>query len=337
MKTEIKKRAMAWLHENGMLAGISVTVAIVGFFTIRENISYTETRTVTVDVERESGMALMAVRPASVKVTFRGSLNELRQLDRRDPRVILKAPRGGPGAGTVRMTLRPRHLRGTAGLRVAAIEPSEVSITFDHQGEREFPIAPPMLEGKPLRGRAEVDYSPRTAIVRGARLQLDNLHNQGVNLQLERVNVDGRVQGFSQTVAILPPEDAWLPEITPSEVTVHVDIKPDLTMRTFTNVPVRLELSTPSTVTNGVFAPDPPTVKVTLSGWSDSLRRIRPEQLHVYAVLPGKTTNVSTNRPSPVEVPLSVLLPPGLEAAKASTEPETVTIALPETKDASSK
>jgi hypothetical protein len=307
VRVDARTRLALWLRQNWPVALFSAAVAVTVFFTVREAISYTETRTIAVEVERESGLALMAVRPPAVQVTFRGSLNELRQLDRRAPRLIVRAPRSGPGGGTERLRLRPRHLRGVAGLRVAALEPSVVEITFDHQGEREFPVAPPPLEGKPLRGRAVVaEHAPRTARVRGARLQLDQLHERGVVLQTEPVNVDGRVQGFTRQVRILPPAEAWMPEIVPAEVTVKIEIVPDTASREFAGLPVRIDM--PAAAPAGPCKVDPAVVTVRLSGWAEVLRDIPADALRVYAEWPpaGDPTN---------PVPLRVLLPPGLAAA----------------------
>lgn len=317
MKVNLRTRLRLWANENGWLALISAAVAVGIFFTVREIVSYTETLSIAVEVERDAGFALMAVRPASVRVTFRGALSELRQLDRRDPRVIVRAPRDGSSGGNERIRLRPRNLRGVAGIRVASIEPAFVDITFDHQGEREFAIAPPRLEGRPLRGRAEVDYSPRTAVVRGARLQLDRLHDLGVTLQVEPVNVDGRVQGFSKRVAILPPADAWMPEIVPSEVTVKIAIAPDDSVRDFAGVPVRLESG--GEPAHGVYAAEPAAVTVRLAGWSEALRDITTNALRVYAACPAATAPAASNA-----VPLRVFLAPGLQVESVATIPAAV-------------
>ncbi|MDD5706092.1 MAG: hypothetical protein PHR35_09210 [Kiritimatiellae bacterium] len=313
MRVDLKIRLLLWLSANWLLALISLGVAVVVYFTVRENISYTDTRTVAVTVDHEDGLALTAIRPASVRVTFRGSLNELRQLDRRDPRFVLRPPRAGAAGGTEHKELRQRHLRGASGLRIVMIDPPVVEITFDHQGEREFAIAPPVLQGRPLRGRAEVDYTPRTAIVRGARLQLDRLHGAGISLQPEPVNVEGRVQSFTQRVAIMPPEDAWQPEIVPAEILVRIDIIPESAQREFDGVPVRLALPTrPSP--GGTIVAAPPLVKVRLTGLSETLQGLTTNDLRVYA--DGDDTAV--------EVPLRVFLPAGIALDSAVTDPPSV-------------
>jgi hypothetical protein len=317
MKISFRTRLRLWVNENGWLALISAAVAVGIFFTVREIVSYTETLTIAVEVERDAGFALMAVRPASVRVTFRGALSDLRQLDRRDPRMIVRAPRDGSSGGHARIRLRPRNLRGAAGIRVVSIEPSFVDITFDHQGEREFAIAPPALEGRPLRGHAEVEYTPRTAVVRGARLQLDHLHDLGVTLQVEPVNVDGRVQGFSKRVAILPPADAWMPEIVPAEVNVKIVIAQESSVREFSGVPVRLESD--GEPAHETYAAEPAAVTVRLAGWAETLRDIPTNALRVYAACPAPAAPAASNA-----VPLRVFLSPGLQVENVATIPPAV-------------
>ena len=318
MKVDLRTRIMLWLRADWLLILISITAAVMIFFAVRENISYTETRLVTVEVEREAGIALMAVRPANVRITFRGSLNELRQLSRREPQVIVRAPRADPTDGTVRIRLRSRHVRGVTGLRVVSIEPTEVSLNFDHQGERLLAVATPIIEGRPLRGRAEIeDYTPRSVLVRGARLQLDNLHEQGIRLQPNPINVDGRVQGFSVRAPLIPPPDAWMPELTPPEVTVKVAIVPENAEREFAGVPVML--ATASRPLPADLRIEPDTVTVRLIGWSEELRRIPTNAVHVYVDCPDTPLTATTNA-----WPLHVLLPAGMVIDSATTDPPAV-------------
>ena len=321
MKVDLRQRLLLWGRENGAMALLALVLALFVYLTILELVSNTTTRTVPVEVEREPGVALMAVRPAMVQVTFRGALNEFQQLDRADLRMAVKGLRVRSDEGVVRIPLRRGNLRGASGLRVVNIDPPVVEITFDHQGEREFAIAPPQTEGRPFRGHAEVDYTPRTALVRGARLQLDRLHDAGVTLKVDPVNVDGRVQGFTRRVAILPPADAWQPEIAPESVTVKVAILPDNIQREFAGIPVRLALLAGQT--NLPPRVEPPEVTVRLTGWAEALQGIATNALRVYAELPASDA-VPTN-----PLPLQVLLPPGATVDEVTTVPDAVRLALP--------
>lgn len=322
MKVDFRQRLLLWAGENGLMALLALVLALLVYLTILELVSNTTTRTVPVEVEREPGVALMAVRPSTVQVTFRGALNEFQHLDRADLRMLVKGLRTRSDEGKVRITLRRGHLRRAAGLRVVSIEPPEVEITFDHQGEREFAIDPPPVEGRPYRGHAEIDYVPRTAVVRGARLQLDRLHDAGVTLQLEPVSVDGRVQGFTRKAAILPPADAWQPEITPDSVTVKVGIVPDTVQREFAGIPVRLAFLAGHT--NRLPRVEPPEVAVRLTGWAEALQGIATNAIRVFAELPADPDAPPTN-----PVPLRVLLPPGAEADEIATVPDAVRLEFP--------
>ena len=322
MKVDLRQRLILWARENGATALLALVLALFVYLTILELVSNTTTRTVPVEVEREPGVALMAVRPAVVQVTFRGALNEFQQLDRADLRMLVKGLRIRADGGVVRVPLRRGNLRGASGLRVVNIDPPVVEITYDHQGEREFAIAPPAIEGKPFRGHAEADYAPRTAVVRGARLQLDRLHDAGVTLKVEPVNVDGRVQGFTRRVAILPPADAWHPEIAPESVTVKVAIVPDNIQREFAGVPVRLAL--PAGHTNLPPRVEPAAVTVRLTGWAEALQGIATNAIRVFAELPVSADSAPTN-----QISLRVLLPPGAMVDEVVTVPDAVRLALP--------
>jgi hypothetical protein len=322
MKVDLQKRLRLWVNENGIMALIALIIAVFVYLTILELVSNTTTRTIAVEVEREPGVALMAVRPATVEVTFRGALNEFRLLDRTDLRAIVKGMRSPHEAGVVRVPLNSRNLRGVSGLRVINIEPSVVEITVDHQGEREFAITPPTVEGKPFRGHVELDYAPKTAIVRGARLQLDRLHDAGVTLKLDPINVDGRVQSFSKRLAILPPADAWMPEINPDSVTVKVNIVPDIAQREFAGISVRLAGFDHQTNTGYRLVPAEVTVRLT--GWAEALQSIPTNAIRVYADLPEPVDSASTNG-----ISLQVLLPPGATLESVVTLPASVRLAKP--------
>lgn len=316
MKLDFQKRLRLWLEENGLIALIALILAVLVYLTILELVSNTTTRTLPVEIEREPGLALMAVRPARVEVTFRGALAEFQRLDRAGLRVVVRHPRSGE-AGVARLAIGSRNVRGAAGLRIVSIDPAMVEITFDRQGQREFAIEVPHLEGKPFRGRAEAEYTPRTAVVRGARLQLDRLHDSGVTLKLEPINIDGRVQGFSRRVAILPPAEAWMPEIEPESVLVRINITPDNIQREFARIPVRLA-RLPHQTNNTAARVEPDEVTVRLTGWTEALQTLSSQVIRVYADLP------EADRPPTNALPLQVLLPAGLAIDAVATLPETV-------------
>ena len=320
MKVDLRKRLTLWARENGWTALIALILALLVYFTILELVSNPKLFTVPVEIDREAGVALMAVSPPSVQVTFRGAQSELLKLDSADLRVVVKNPRSRNEADTVRIPLKARNVRGHSGLRVMQIDPPVVEVTYDRQGEREFAIAPPMIEGKPFRGRVEVEFTPKTAIVRGARLQLDHMHDAGVKLKIEPINVEGRVQGFSRQAAILPPADAWKPEIVPTTVQVKIDILPDNIQRDFEEMRVRL--AGLERWTNGVARVEPATVTVRLTGWSEALQRIDPATLRVYADL--SEAKSTTN-----EIPLNVLFPLSANIEGVMTLPASVRLVPP--------
>jgi YbbR domain-containing protein len=313
---DTRGRVAEWLAAEWREVLLSLLLACVIFFTVRENISNIATYPVDVEIERDPGMAVMAVRPMSVRVTFRGALSELRALDPRNLRVLVRTPRPDRIGGTVRVVLHGRNVRGRGSTRVVGLDPAEVQISFDHQGEREFAVAPPATEGAPLRGRAEVSYEPRTVRVRGARLQLDQIHAEGTRLQTEAVDVEGRAQSFVRRVRVVPPAGAWMPEILPDAVTATVTIVTERAMREFSGVPVRV--AGPAGAATAGLTADPARVNLRVTGRAEALRELLPEDLCVFADVADPTA-ASTGA-----VPVRVFLPPGAAAESAVAVPDAV-------------
>ncbi len=318
MKPTRSQRLVEWLRRDWRELVLSVLVAIVIFFTVRGNISHAVSYTVEVDVEREPGMAIMSVRPASVRVTFRGALSDLRTLDVRSLRAVVRPPRGAASAGSERVRLHGRNIHGRGSARAVDIQPSEVLLSFDHQGEREFSVAPPPTEGQPLRGQASVAYTPHTVRVRGARLQLDQLHAKGVTLQTEPIDLEGRAQSFVRSVRVLPPAEAWMPEVDPAAVTATVTIVTEREIREFAEVPVRVA---PPPGFAGSLSPSPAHVTLRLGGRPEVLRGLAAGDLHVFADVP--TSDAVTGA-----VPVRVALPPGSLVDSVVAEPEAVRLRL---------
>lgn len=314
MKQSRGQRLREWVRDDWRELTLAMLVAIVIFFTVRGNISHAVSYTVEVDVEREPGMAIMSVRPATVRVTFRGALSDLRTLDVRSLRAVVRPPRSAVSAGSERVRLRGRNIHGRGSARAIDIQPSEVLLSFDHQGERLFDVAPPPTEGQPLRGQASVTYTPHTVRVRGARLQLDQLHAKGVMLQTEPVDLEGRAQSFVRSVRVLPPPDAWMPELDPSAVTVTVTIVSERETREFAQVPVRV--APPAGLAASLTA-SPAHVTLRLSGRPEFLRGLAAADLHAFADAP--TSDAITGA-----VPVRVALPPGCLVESVVVEPAAV-------------
>ena len=243
----------------------ALVVAVIVFYTVRSRISDTVTLSIPVEAEKEPGLAVLKAEPFSVRVTFRGAYADLQQLGLREMRILLRPKaNASDGAESELVRVRAGDVRGRpAGARVVDIEPESVRLTFDRQDEMLLPVAPPPVEGKPLRGRVELDYSPREVLVKGARRQLQEWKAADFHLQTQPVDVDGCVQSFTKNVAIATPGAAWQVEIGAREVSVKVNISTEQSTRELRDVPVLI--AAPASRT-GAWQALPPTVQVRLTG-----------------------------------------------------------------------
>lgn len=316
MKSEWKERGKEWVTANLGLKLLSVVLALVFFYTVRNTIGNVQTLSVPVELDlANKNLAVLRVDPLTVRVTFRGALSELRLLQESDLAVTVR-PESKSAAGWETIPIKPRDIRGRRG-RVISIEPSSVTVTYDQQVERELPVAEPTISGKPLRGRIEVEYTPKTVRVRGAELQLDQLIKDHVFLQTEPVDVEGRVQSFTRQVRVLPPGDIWLSGITPPEITVKVNIVTETKAREVENVPI---LFRPPPTASPAWRLEPSNAVVRVIGRPDAVQRLSKTDVKLFA-------EVSDLPPGgKAEAPLRVYLPPGMAFESVTVEPRSVTL-----------
>ena len=295
----------------------ALVVAVIVFYTVRSKISDTVTLSVPVEAEKEPGLAVLRAEPFSVRVTFRGAYTDLQQLGLRELRVLLR-PGANASGGSERVRVRSGDVRGhPGGARVVGVEPESVLLTFDRQDEMMLPVAPPPVEGKPLRGRVELDYSPRMVLVKGARRQLQEWKAADFHLQTQPVNVEGCVQSFTKNVAIATPGAAWQAEVTPREVSVKVNIATEQSTREMRDVPVLM--AAPAS-RKGTWQVLPPTVLVRLTGRAEVVQAITPESLAVLVDARRAPAD------EPIVTPVLVHLPPGVTLDAVECDPAAVVL-----------
>ena len=295
----------------------ALVLAVIVFYTVRSRISDTVTLSVPVEAEKEPGLAVLKAEPFSVRVTFRGAYADLQQLGLREMRILLR-PKANASGGSELVRVRDGDIRGRpGGARVVGIEPDSVLLTFDRQDQMMLPVARPPVEGKPLRGRVELDYSPRMVMVKGAHRQLQEWKTADFHLQTQPINVEGCVQSFTKNVEIATPGAAWQAEVTPHEVSVKVNIITEQSTREMRDVPVLLTVPASR---KGLWQVLPPVVQVRLTGPGEVVDAITPETLLVM---------VDARRASadePTLAPVQVHLPPGVTLDAVECEPAEVVV-----------
>lgn len=293
---------------------MALFVATIIYLMVRSRISHVQTVTVPVEVEREPGIAVLTVEPLSVQVTFRGAAANIQQLSTRDLKAIVR-PHVTAHDGVERVPVSGHNIHGRGTLRIVDLDPQFVRITYDRQGQVAFPVAEPLIEGKPLRGRVQVEFSPRTAVVTGARRHLDQSITNGVQLQTEPVDVEGRVQGFTKRLRILPPDGVWLTQIQPPEVTAKINIVADRSTSELRDIPV-LVAQPPGDLT--LWIAEPPIVNIRLSARAEIIQNLRPEHVRAFIDARG-AASATTNG-----LPVFVYIPPEVAVDTAETSPRQV-------------
>ena len=296
---------------------VALVLAVIVFYAVRSRISDTVTLSVPVEAEKEPGLAVLKAEPFSVRVTFRGAYADLQQLGLREMSILLR-PKANSSGGSELVHIRAGDVRGRpSGARVIGIEPESVMLTFDRQDQMMLPVAPPPVEGKPLRGRVELDYSPRTVLVKGAHRQLQEWKAADFHLQTQPVNVEGCVQSFTKNVDIATPGAAWQAEVSPREVSVKVNIVTEPRTRELREVPVLI--AAPAS-RKGAWQVLPPTVQVRLTGPGEVVDAIQPESLVVMA----DARRASMDEPT--VIPVQVHLPSGVVLDSVECDPAAVVL-----------
>lgn len=310
--TDFLAKMKEFILNNWTLKVLALILAAITYQSIKDAISFEVPFEIPVVVEVEKGVAILDQNPREVEITFQGSREDLRQLSHGQIKVVMTPKTTSSGSEVI--TISPHDVQGASGVRVVNIRPKEVSLTFDLESEKKVSVTKPKVRGKPLIGKVEIDYEPKTVTIRGPRRRLDEKNF----LDTEPVDVDGRVQSFTKRVKILPPADAMVTRIEPAEVEVKVSIVTDTVSRDWTNITVTA-MTRPGTGNDITI--EPPTVDVQLHGREDLIKGIQDEAMTAFVectqLQPGSTEDLKVN----------VYIPFGLDLS-ATVSPETVRVTM---------
>jgi YbbR domain-containing protein len=309
-------RFVRWLRDlfvaNFGLKVLALVLATITFHAISGVTNFEVTFDVPVVVEVAKGLAILDQDPRMVRVTCRGSREDLGRITAGDLQAVIQvAPTNASGSEQV--LLRKENVIGNRRARVVHIRPETVTVSFDHEVEKKFPVARPRTVGKPLVGKVEVDYEPRFVTIRGPdrRLKLKEVFT-------EPVDVDGRVDSFTKKVRVLSGDD-WITDIEPSEITVRVNIVTESATRQLTNVTVMAVVRQDQSVQTLVI--EPRMVKVSLHGGAEMLDGIPDAAVKAFVDCAG------LERAATYELPVNVHYPASRDV-NAIVEPETVKVTL---------
>ena len=263
-----------FLMLNWHLKLISLVLAAISFYAIRNATGFEVRFEIPVHVEIEKGVAVLEQDPRTVEVTFRGSQEDLLRLEPAKLKAEIRTKTDLP-TGPEILSIKPQDVKGVSGVRVVRVKPERVRLTFDREIEKRVSVGKPKIIGKPLLGHAEIDYEPKSVIIRGSQLRL-----QGKDvLDTEPVDVEGRVESFNKELKILSPTDISGAQINPSVVQVKVSIVTESGSIEWTNVAVRVVMK-PELVRN-VFL-DPALVSIRVQGRSDLLAELSADMADAF-------------------------------------------------------
>lgn len=315
MATSLRFLKRFFVHNWGLKL-LAIALAILSFQAVRSVTSDTVRYDLPLQVDLPQGIAIHSQDPQTVTVVFRGSTEDLGQLELSKPRVVVD-PKGIDYEGSVDLLIGRKDVERVSGVSVVKVEPGSVSLRFDREIDIPMDVAPPRMTGLPGIGKAEISYEPTSVKIWGPKRRLEQRKFLEVNT--EAVDVDGRVASFTKWVRVIPPEE-WVSHIDPPEVQVKVSIVTESVSRQWTNIAVVAAMK-PGDMKD-VFL-EPPAVNVVLQGRAEVLEGIAASSIRLFvdcADLAGAGT---------YELPVNVHLPRRL-AVKAQVVPKVIKVVLKE-------
>lgn len=291
------------VRNNARLKAVALILAVVVWYAIREITSYTTVvRGVAVNVLLDEGWAVLDRSVEQVDVLCRGSQSDIRFLTRDQVRVDVDL-RGRSVPGTIEVPLKLRDIKVSGGARAVAVDPPEMTLTLDRQGERLVRVRADIV-GSPPEGYevAEVTTTPSEVRLQGPQGRLAAV----AEVRTAPIDLEGRLKSFSLTRVIQPPSELWSARVEPDRARVDVRIVERAAAIELADVPIRL-----------LVRPDMPpihlaagqsTVKLSLRGRADAIKGLTPTNLNAFvdctSLTPGEASElpVIVNAPSGVEI-----------------------------------
>jgi hypothetical protein len=301
-----------FLNENRLLKLLALALATASVYAIQRITNQQDEFEIPIVVQMEKGIAVLRQDARSAVITCRGSFDDLKRLDPSQLRLVA-SPRVSGVAGTAQVPIGPKNINGPLrGVSVIRVRPGIVNLTFDREIIRNIAIAKPELAGKPLLGRAEVDYEPKIASVRGPKTQLADLKI----LRTGPIGVDGAVDSFTQRLRILTDTESGVWAVEPAEISARVSIVTEAISREWKGLPV---LALQQTGTSMQVRFSPARVDLSVLGSPQAVNRIDLGDIRVFVDC------LDIMQPGTYTVPCGVHLHDGVEVSTA-VNPPTITV-----------
>jgi len=299
------------LHNPGLKI-LALLAAVVSWLAIQETISFEVVLPdIPLEIHVAEGWAILHQSEHTVRVTFKGSQNDIGQMDPKQIKAIVDL-RTNSIAGSGKIVVPLSAIKAPRNVRPIRVEPSRVQVSLDREQEKKVPVQSRAV-GKPFAGEVEaLICEPAVVTLRGPAQQLQ----QTAWVYTESVDVEGRVEGFTKRCRVLMPSDTWTPVIEPPEVQVSVMISARTETVEWDNVPV-LVVGQPQALWTVEVLPS--RVRVVLTGSPETLEDLQ-------ALAPKAFVECLELDPSLIyDLPVQVFLPLG-KAVSATVEPHTVRV-----------
>lgn len=335
---EIWKLLNIWWRANSGFALLSLVLALLLYFRIRENINYNGSRSIPVEVQVVGGESSMsvAVEPSVIDVFVRGAENDVRKFEMSDLPIRLRIPADKVDNSADGVTITIKARRDIPGLRELGLVPTGISsdkvrVTYDLPADVEFFIDPPKHVGTPYHGEVKgVQFTPQSVTLHGGRKILSSLRERDVvRPQLPVIDVENAARGFKKQYDIILPEPlgkvATLSPVT--SVTVSVEIVRLERTTTFERVPVRISMPP------GVVLPRgcrllPLHVSANVCGYDPAIASLSNDMVTAYAYVPSASTlDLSPGATNTLQVKLEV--PHDKEIWTVEPKPSAVKLIMP--------
>lgn len=317
------KPPVDFLH-NIHLKAIALLLAILSWAIVSQ-ITNNETgiSEVPISITIPQGWAIRDQDVRVVDLTFRGTREDLLQLDERTVEVVVDL-RDEEFLTRRSIALTPRMVNFTAGnVRVTDIQPSQVELRFGREGSQDLPVVVTQI-GQPPEGLTIESIQVEPAVVRlfGEQELLETIRS----LQTEPLDLSDRIRSFEQRLDINLPSESWVGRVTPPRVLVKVNLAGVTEERRFTNIPLLVVQPVNQAMERQIVTPN--EVEVFLAGSPQLLDSLDPKEIRAFITLEedqGPERRVRVLVPEGINVlgvrpDTALLLPP----APATQSPEPV-------------
>ena len=333
------KRKRVWWRANWFFAVIALALASFLYFRIFTELQHSGTRIIPVMVEvlGEGKTTFADVDPREIKVEVSGSESDVRKFETSTQPIRLSVSTEKLAQSSERgvpITIKGR--RDIPGLRELGLRfkitsgENTVYAKYDVPGDVEFSIEKPKIEGTPKRGEVvDVRYTPERVLLRGGQNWLRSLKDKEV-LTIEPVNVEEfQVGSVDITRKILLPESLQKTATlsVPTNVTVSLEIVPNVKTRSIDNIAVRLSAPVGLSLPKG-YRVKPLSVTATLTGYNKSMDSLSNTTLTAYAVIPSiAALDLKYGATNTLSVKLDI--PSDKEIWTVETDPSSVELIMP--------